>query len=77
MGSGFFGIACNEVTAVGIDQSGQAHVFGEYPDYEDYAYFIQSNCQTDFGAETIEANTPLHWNREEMALSVYKAPRKS
>lgn len=75
-GERFFGIACNEVTAVAIDESGTAHVFGEYPEYDDYAYFIQSNCESDFAAEQIEEGTPLTWNRNEQALSVYKAPGK-
>ena len=37
------GIACDEYTAVCIDETGTAHVFGEYPEYEDTAYFIAPN----------------------------------
>ena len=69
-----FGIACNEVTAVAIDETATAKVFGEWPDYEDYAYFLQSNCQTEFQAEILENDIPLTWNRGRSAVKAYKVP---
>lgn len=69
------GIACDEYTAVCVDENGIASVFGEHPDYDDYAYFLQVNCEYPFNApETIQANTPLTWNMNGEALKVYFAP---
>jgi len=69
------GIACDEYTAVCIDENGMASVYGEHPDYDDYAYFLQVNCEYPFNSpETIEANTPLTWNMNGEALKVYFAP---
>lgn len=68
-----FGIACNEVTAVCIDENGIAHVFGEHPEYDDYAYFFHTNC-SDIMPEVCKENTPLTWNAGEQAVSVYRLP---
>ncbi len=69
-----YGIACDEYTAVCIAPDGMATVFGAYPDYDDYAYFIQTNCElTDRTPELCETGTPLEWNRGGEALRVYKA----
>ncbi|MFM9051298.1 MAG: cyanophycinase, partial [Bacteroidota bacterium] len=65
------GIACNEYTAVCIDQTGHARVFGEIAG--DKAYFIQPNCELmDPSPETCELLTPLTWNRNGAALKVYE-----
>ena len=69
------GIACDEYTAVCIDENGMAYVYGEHPDYDDYAYFLQVNCEYPFNVpETIQANEPLTWNMNGEALKVYFAP---
>ncbi|MEO9532158.1 MAG: T9SS type A sorting domain-containing protein [Crocinitomicaceae bacterium] len=71
------GIACNEYVAVCIDENGIAKVYGEYPAYEEYCYFIQVNCDnadTGLEPETMQAATNLEWNRQESALIVYKVP---
>jgi len=67
------GIACEEFTAVCIDNTGDARVFGDFPDNEDYAYFLQANC-TNFTVETCEPGTPLTWVNDEDAVRVYKVP---
>ena len=36
------GIACDEYTAICIDTNGIARVYGDYPNYDDNAYFIQT-----------------------------------
>lgn len=69
-----FGIACNEYTAVCIDDDGRAYVFGEYPDYPEYAFFLQSNCTTEFMPETCVDGQPLTWNRGGEAVKVAKIP---
>lgn len=69
-----FGIACNEYTAVCVDSNGRAYVYGEYPDYEEHAFFLQSNCVTDFEPENCTAGNPLTWNRNAEAIKVYKVP---
>ncbi len=67
------GIACEESTAVCIATDGIAHVYGEYPAYDEKAFFIQANCELpDMSPETCSAGTPLNWNRNGNALKVYK-----
>lgn len=67
------GIACDEFTAVCIDSSGLARVYGDYPSFDDNAYFLQANCGlgSAFGPETCTAFTPLTWNRNNTAVKVY------
>ena len=67
-----FGIASEEYTAVCIDAGGRASVFGDYPNFEDYAYFIQANCTTDFVPENCTPGNALNWIKDEEALKVYK-----
>jgi cyanophycinase-like exopeptidase len=69
-----FGIACNEYTAVCVDENGRANVYGEYPTYPEYAFFLQSNCTNEFLPETCTNGNPLHWVRNDQALKVYKVP---
>lgn len=69
-----FGIACNEYTAVCIDSDGKAYVYGEYPVYNEFAFFLQSNCQDAFLPENCSPDTPLTWDRNNQALKVYKVP---
>lgn len=66
-----FGIACDEYTAVCVDESGIAHVYGEFPTYDDNAYFLQANCVAPYEPETCTASTPLHWFRGGEAVKVY------
>ena len=67
------GIACDEYTAVCIDENGSAHVYGQYPNYDDNAYFIQINCENeDRTPENCSASIPLNWDRDNAALKVYK-----
>ena len=69
-----FGIACNEYTAVCVDDDGKAYVYGDYPDYEEHAFFIQTNCTSDYLPENCTAGNPLNWMRSNEALKVYKVP---
>ena len=69
-----FGIAANEYVAVCIDVDGKAAVYGDYPNYQEFAYFLQANCQADFAPETCNATFPLRWNRGGEAVKVYKIP---
>lgn len=75
---GPFGIACDEYTAVCIDENGIAHVFGEHPSYDDFAYFIQFNCEffSDImpSAEYYEPNEPITFNYDGYAFHVLKLP---
>lgn len=69
------GIACDEYTAVCIDENGIAHVYGEYPAYDDFAYFLQINCSlwdSDPTPEDCSAGNPLTWDRMNSAVQVYK-----
>lgn len=67
-----FGIAANEYTAVAIEPNGIARVFGEYPQYDDYAYFLQSGCGANSGPELLQPGVPVDWNRHQRALTVYR-----
>jgi cyanophycinase-like exopeptidase len=69
-----YGIASNEYVAVCIDDSGKAIVFGDYPNYQEFAYFAQANCQSNFLPEICVANSSLTWNRNGEAVKVYKVP---
>lgn len=69
------GIACNEYTAVCIAPDGMAHVYGEYPSYDEFAYFIQPNCEIAMNEpETCLSGNPLTWNQSGAALKVYRVP---
>jgi cyanophycinase-like exopeptidase len=73
-GARSYGIACNEYTAICVGADGRAYVYGEYPAYDEFAYFLQANCVEDYQPETCVANTPLDWNRGGEAIKVYKVP---
>ncbi len=71
--TGFRGIACDEFTAVCVDEDGKARVFGGYPEFDDNAYFIQPNCaNAEPAAEVMEAGQPLSWNKNAAALKTYQ-----
>ena len=67
----FYGIACDEYTAVCIDSNGIAKAYGGFPAHDDNAYFIQPNCVLPDSPENCTANQPLTWNRSSQALKVY------
>lgn len=68
-----FGIACEEYVAVCIDEDGIASVFGEYPAYDDYAFFVQVNpCLDTVAPEVCEAGQTLHWELGGDVLKVVK-----
>lgn len=67
----FKGIACDEYTAVCIDSTGIARVFGGFPQYDDNAYFIIPNCVLPNTPENCVAGQSLTWNRNGEALKVY------
>ncbi|SHH77937.1 cyanophycinase [Flavobacterium defluvii] len=67
------GIACEEYTAVCIDEKGIARVFGSYPSKEDAAYFIMPNDEiADNKPEVCKPNNPLQWNQNQAAINVYE-----
>jgi cyanophycinase-like exopeptidase len=69
-----FGVAANEYVAICIDANGEASVYGDYPNYQEFAYFLQANCTLNFAPETCGASLPLIWNRNGEAVKVYKVP---
>jgi cyanophycinase-like exopeptidase len=72
-----FGIAAEEYVAICIDDSGVATIFGEYPDFDDKAYFIQVNCRNET-PEVLEQNLPLTWQTTNQdALIVYEVEARS
>lgn len=67
------GIACDEYTAVCIATSGIASVYGDYPTYDDNAYFIQANCEINQNMpENCTTGAPLNWIQNNAALKVYQ-----
>ena len=69
------GIACNEYTAVCVDENGLARVFGDYPNYPETAFFLQTNCElpaSEFGPESCNELLPMIWYRNGAAIRVYK-----
>ena len=69
-----FGIAAEEYSAICINEDGIARAFGEYPEYEDYVYFLQANCNHPEGPEVYAEGQPLTWNRNGEAVVAYKVP---
>lgn len=69
-----YGIACNEYVAVCVAPDGIAHVYGEYPDYQEFAYFLRVNCMPPVSPETCAPGQPLTWDRGGEAVKVYKVP---
>ena len=72
LGERSFGIACDEYTAVCIDSTGLGAVYGEWPEYDDYAFFVQMNCEEGNSPESMEAGLPFSWNFNGQAAKVYK-----
>ncbi len=72
------GLACEEYTAVCIEPSGKAIVFGNYPEYDDFAYFVQANCEiTNNSPEQCSNGSPLEWNLNNSAIKTYVIPATS
>lgn len=72
LGQQSFGIACDEYTAVCIDSTGIGAVYGEWPEYEDYAFFIQTNCASGNTPESMQEGIPFTWDFNGKATKVYK-----
>jgi len=68
------GIACNEYTAVCITPDGTARVYGDHPNYDEYAYFLRANCVAPNAPEMCTSGMPLTWDRSGAAVVVYKVP---
>jgi cyanophycinase-like exopeptidase len=70
-----FAVACNERTAVCVDENGRAIVFSAAPQGENFAFFARSNCPTppltETQPETCVAGQPLTWTRGREAVKVY------
>jgi len=67
------GIACDENSAICVDETGKATVYGSFPKNNEYAYFIQINCELQANTpEIYSAGKPLHWLRDSSALKVYE-----
>lgn len=68
------GIACDENVAVCIPAHGPARIFGNYPQTENKAYFIQTNTALgDVTPGSCAENAPLDWNIGAQTLKVYGA----
>lgn len=68
----YYGIGVEEYTAVCIDENNIAHVYGSYPYYDDYAYFLQVNCVEPNTPETCVDGSLLTWDRSSAAVKVIK-----
>lgn len=64
------GIGVDEYTAVCIDENNIAHVYGEYPTYDDFAYFIQAYCIPDNVPELCSPDQKLTWIQDNAAMKV-------
>lgn len=64
------GIACTEYVATVIDENGLAYAFGEWPDYDEYVYFLRHGCQPELTPENCSPDQPLTWNLNEEAIFV-------
>ena len=69
-----YGIACNEYVAVCVGEDGLAHVYGDYPNYQEFAYFIHNNCANYAPVDMLQPGVPLTWDFEGAAIKAYKIP---
>lgn len=65
-------IAVDERTAVCIDATGNAKVFGDYSATRPYSYAYFLNPAITKKPETLNANTKVTWNYGEQAVAVYE-----
>ncbi|MEM7574928.1 MAG: T9SS type A sorting domain-containing protein [Bacteroidota bacterium] len=78
VGATALAISCNEATAVAIDESGLARVFGSFPAFNDYAFFLMAGCTNESGGpELMTDGLPFVWNQDGQALSVYRVPGRT
>lgn len=64
------GIACDEYTAVCIEGN-VASVYGDFPAYDDNAYFIAPNCElVNPAPEICSSGNPLEWDLNGQAVKV-------
>jgi cyanophycinase-like exopeptidase len=68
------GIACNEYVAVTVDENGTGRVWGEWPAYEEYAWFLQANCLTPGTPEVCQPGAPITWDHGGLAVKAYRVP---
>ncbi len=54
-------IACNESTAVCIDENNIAIVFGDTPQYPEYAYFLEVSCEDDWKPASLTEGVKVQW----------------
>ena len=77
-GEPVIGIACEEYTAVCIGPDTVARVFGDHPDFDDFAYVATVDCRSiDRLPETCVAGSPLTWSHGRTAVAVYRLPGDS
>lgn len=69
-----YGIACNEYVAVCIDVNGVANVYGDFPNYQEFAYFIQPNCLSLNTIQNCQPGQSLTWNTSQAPVIAYKVP---
>ena len=74
-GNSIKGIACDEYTAICIDNDGSAQVFSQKPAGKHNAYFIQVNesFMNNYPEQCIEGQS-LKWFQDGKALEVYTIP---
>lgn len=65
-------IACDEYTTVCIDSNGIARAFGDFPQNDDNAYFVQANCVPPWQPEMLRPSVALTWDRGGEAVKVYR-----
>jgi cyanophycinase-like exopeptidase len=70
-GQRYRGIACEEFTAVCIDTTGIARIFGG-DNSQDFAYFLHVNCPAPFEPEVCSPGMPLHWVRDSVAAKALR-----
>jgi len=68
------GIACNEYTAVCITPDGTARVYGDHPNYDEYAYFLRANGVAPNAPEMCTSGIPLTWDRSGAAVGYTRSP---
>ncbi len=74
LGAPVLAIACEEYVAVCIGDDGIAHVYGDHPTFDDFAWFVRANCEAGQPPETCSAGVPLTWDHGGTAVKACKVP---
>ena len=71
----YVGLTIEKSTGLDGYQTSITRVYGDYPAFQDFAYFLHAGCNTSFGSpEVLQPGQPLSWIDSQEAVVVNKIP---